>query len=766
MKAAGIVCLLYSSWLLTTASSQNQTLTIVVLTEPGNEENDPYTTVGRIALSLINNSTAILENYQLEMVKATSGCDVGPPGSVAAALLLGEKNKESEMEPAVVGVIGPTCSAAAMHLGSLVGRKELSVLNIHSARSAQLESRSAFPNSFGIAGTSSLFLQSALLLIKMNNWSVVSILYDASLLYHTAALQEAAEDSADFTVKEYFVSSTFPYIPLTDIQSESRIVFLFMEDVLLVRQILCLAYHMGMVFPAYQLVIVTNPQSVLFTEVPTVFTFSTLSQREYTCSAVQISAAMAGHIFISTEIFSRDPLLDYSEVFYSNFFSLEELIKVSRENLRNDEIEGESLLTPQFAQLFDAFWSLALALHNSDLRPENLLFSPIGLSGQHKTIRRELYKLNFRGFSGPIHFSNSTGSVRRKVYAYQNSEGSNFTHLLTFSHQESVTHQLLEQGRFLPSNIRVRNVVASRQVVPRVFTAIAFVTGAIAPVLLVFLHISMVIYRREASVKAGSHKILHLAYTGCYLLVLCIFVHTYLEGLVEDYNAALPPCILWHAVNSLLSVGFTMIVSTICVRTWRLYRIFVYFKNPGHFLKDYSLTVIVLGCVLTNVLIALLWALLDPIEAGESGRPIDLVKIIRNSNQSVQSVEIQRNITLACGAQNQTFYLWFVSLHSFYFLLVILLIILVLLTRNIPQEQFKTKHLLHWDCASCFLGLLVMVVYMLLLPLSGPQAILIRFIFFNAGLNILVLGMCAFLFIPLFHSVYSRRRICSCLKSL
>ena len=179
---------------------------------------------------------------------------------------------------------------------------------------------------------------------------------------------------------------------------------------------------------------------------------------------------------------------------------MEELIKVSRENLGNDEIGSEDLLSPQFAQLFDAFWSLSLALHNSELRAENLTFSPIGLSGQHEIIRRELYKLNFRGLSGPIHFRNSTGFVRRNVYVYQNSEKDNFTHLLTFSHhQENMTPQVLKQGRFLPSNIRVRTVVASRMVVPRAFTVIAFITGTIAPVLLVFLHISMVIYRREAS---------------------------------------------------------------------------------------------------------------------------------------------------------------------------------------------------------------------------------------------------------------------------
>ena len=267
MKAASIICLQLLLNSITTSLSQNQALTIVVLTGSGNEKNDPYT-IGRIALSLINNSTTILVGYRLEVTKAVSGCEVGPPGSVSAALLLGEKEGFGR-EPAIVGMIGPTCSAAAMHLGSLVGRKELSVLNIHSARSAQLESRSVFPNSFGISGTSSHFLRSALQLIKMNNWSVVSVLYDASLLYHTAALQKATGDSMDFMVREYFVSSTFPHIPLADIQSESRIVFLFMEDMGLVRQILCLAYHMDIVFPAYQFVIVSDPQSALFAGAPT-----------------------------------------------------------------------------------------------------------------------------------------------------------------------------------------------------------------------------------------------------------------------------------------------------------------------------------------------------------------------------------------------------------------------------------------------------------------------------------------------------------------
>ena len=86
MKAASIICLqllLLNSWLIKTTLSQNQALTIVVLTGSGNEKNDPYT-IGRIALSLINNSTTILEGYRLEVTKAVSGCEVGPPGSVSA----------------------------------------------------------------------------------------------------------------------------------------------------------------------------------------------------------------------------------------------------------------------------------------------------------------------------------------------------------------------------------------------------------------------------------------------------------------------------------------------------------------------------------------------------------------------------------------------------------------------------------------------------------------------------------------------------------
>ncbi len=72
-------------------------------------------------------------------------------------------------------------------------------------------------------------------------------------------------------------------------------------------------------------------------------------------------------------------------------------------------------------------------------------------------------------------------------------------------------------------------------------------------------------------------------------------------------------CYMLHIRNVFLFVGLTLIESIICVRTWRLYRIFIFYKDPGNFLSDYALLVFVSLCVAGSVIVSVAWVSGDPL---------------------------------------------------------------------------------------------------------------------------------------------------------
>lgn len=574
--AFGIILLVLLSVSCNYASGQKKSiLHIIVLTEnnPTEELLDSRHVTVELAADLINNSSAILSGYEVRLSKRSSGCD-DPPGLspfLAATALL---EPPPGQECCTIGIIGPTCSNSALLLGSLVGRDSFSSINIHTAWSSRLESHSSYPNSFGIAGSSSLLMRSAIQLIVMKNWKKVSVLYDNSHLYQPSLVRDSTLHT-NFTIKEYFVSShRLAYIPLAEVKLESRIVFLFVGEEL-ARKVLCLAYHTGMVFPAFQFLLA----GTAFTSLERAVLFTAWNGNAYSCSPQQLSIALFQAVFINFQNIPKNhSATDYGQYFSSENFIGEFEGRLGRKNRTFQQLGN---VDPATLHYFDALWSLALAFHNSQLElGNNQSNSSCDFCSRPKMLRKQILRLNFSGFSGQIHFSNSNGFVGRHVSLYQ-STNKGVILLGTHDHKVSML-DTVEEGHFLPWKIPVNDTFITLSVVPKPLAYICLIVTLAVLLLLIILHALTIFYRNKKTVKASSFKMLHLAYGGSYTLVLCTVAYTSIEGFSKEYEIV-ATCYLWHVVNASYTVGFTLIVSTLCLRTWRLYRIFVFYKNPGRF---------------------------------------------------------------------------------------------------------------------------------------------------------------------------------------
>ena len=709
---------------------------------------------GELAVELINNRSDVLPEYDLQLIKRNFKCE--DPSGLITSLgtdILWDRNSS------IVGIIGPTTVTSVMALGLLIGREQLALTNINMAVSTALEDRINYPNSFGVFGSPTILMHSVVQLIRLRNWSNVSILYDESLLYYSSALYDIDQTLYEnSSIREYFTSSfRLTYIPLADIKkNESRIIFLFMSEDL-VQRVLCLAYYNDMVFPAYQFIIVGN-----FDVASTNISFNH-NHVYYYCSSSELAIALSGSVFVTYYFQSQhkdNSLLDYD-------FSLEYVAEKYKEKLHNLQpaFQQSPTVNSNILYYFDAFWSLSLALHRSNDRlQQNLSTSTFSTANSSAssfstangstsafstdTVKKMLLSLDFNGFSGPINYDSLTGYVTRNVCIYQNLE-SRMVLLYIYKHQDKRMIDFNNSGKFLQSDIEV-NVVIRRHPIPSMLSYLAIVITFIGLLFLLTMHILTMYYRTSKAVKASSPRILHLAFAGCYFLVICQSAYTCIVGFpdkIQDYVC----CHLWFLVNVTLGVGLTMIKATLSVRTWRLYRIFVYFRNPGKLLADQILISVVLVYVLFDIFIATIWFIADPFEPKLSGMERE-IKILHGSDGKIVDLQILLLKTTDCRVKF-SFLFWYLIMFVFSSIFSsLILFILLFLTRNIPQKNFQTKSIIRLSYGMIVGPWMLLIIYMVLLIQYTMVSIVIRFIIATISLNCVNFSMCCFLFLPPIYS--------------
>ena len=121
--------------------------------------------------------------------------------------------------------------------------------------------------------------------------------------------------------------------------------------------------------------------------------------------------------------------------------------------------------------------------------------------------------------------------------------------------------------------------------VPRVFEAsivhirvstvsvvIFIVADFVAAVLVVTAHVINTTHQNTPSIKASSVRLNHFTCTGCNFILSAVVFYTITEA--SDVNQT-SKTVLCNFVPWCIAIGSTLVFGTVCVKTWRLYRILV-----------------------------------------------------------------------------------------------------------------------------------------------------------------------------------------------
>lgn len=626
----------------------------------------------QLAVSHINQDPHTLPGYRVELINAESGCDT----TTEALVSFTEHVVHSEHTKGrlITGIIGPTCSEPAIAVSSVIGRgRQLALPNVHIATSAELEDRESYPHTFGIVGSRSQIVDALVSLIGYSGWKKVAILYDESrasdVLYVNQRVSEelGGGDSGNggFGTVRMPISNNF--LPLEAIAKSEVRVGIIMSTLTLAQKLVCLAFHEGLAFPGYQWIIAEHNFNE-FTEYNTTFYYK---GRLYECFW-RIQSTILDHVvFVHFQLTEVDASLPDPLVSGYTYTA------ITKEYETKTKINNVCSfpVVPNFARVattYDAVWALVLVM--------NMTLSEISKIN----ILDKLPNVNFRGASGHITFDKSTGFVKRVVEITQIRDGimiqagSVFHGNASFYAHPHIKYLTLSQPRYATVN--------------PVLTAFFILADITLLVSTAVVHTVTLLNRKHPSVKASSYALNQFVFLACYIWGVVAIIYTLvLKALgLSDF------VFIGNACNALLvwliPIALTLSFGTLIAKTWRIYRIFIHFRQPGPLLTNKALTTMVLVQLSIDIVIATAWTIVSPI------------MLIAAEEESYTNEKGEIIIPRMCVYTNTA--IWLTMTIGYKFLQLIALFVLCIMTRDVKNRKFSTTSLK----AASYLCLLVITI--------------------------------------------------------
>ena len=619
-----------------------------------------------LAVDQINNRSDILGKYKIELIESNGGCDLDSVTIVSFVSNVFHSNKQ------IVGIVGPTCTDGVRALSTLTHREGVSLVHVHIAGSPLFPNtnRSNHQNSFSTisTGTRTAFGASFIAIVKENGWSRFGIFSEGNI--RSVSEFETRFGNYAHTIT-FFADVTMTYLPVEKVRNTLTRVILVFTSPDTSRMLACLAFHHNITYPTYQWIF-----SVIYTNGEITVPYR---GKNYTCNSDQLK--LEGSINTKYRLIPDPDNIEVPAVSGLNYYEYLDVYTAYTE-WYNEKYGYNETVAAWANPVYDATWALALALNNSEaeLEKQNLSLSNYRYGHEEITrvIREEMLRLSFQGISGNYHFER---------------EGGFNDHPPTLEIYQVAQGKVNQVGLFINhSLVGIGNATFISDVFPEedksIHLMLAFVFAmfaGIALLLTILAHVLNTRCRHKKSVKASSPSVNHFAFTGCYLLITAIVIETLIKATTLNDVAERMFC---NFVPWLYNIGLVLILATVCVKTWRLYKIFALSANcvrvSGiNIIKDKFIMAIVAGLSLVPVIVCLFWSIYDPIE-------VKVQLDVQYENGSPTLVHIEKSCSSTGGIY---LYCRQLSLTGYELFLIGAAVILALFTQKIHHmEMFNTRN--------------------------------------------------------------------------
>ena len=681
-----------------------------------------------VAAREINNSTVILPNFHLNLITADSGCSVASNAAIGLLRHVFSTDRSCR----IVGIIGPGCSAAALRISDLTARYEVSLIHITpSATTPQLEDAKR-NTTYATISSALSYVQSFVEIMEHNNWKNIATLQDEARLYfkQTHSRFKAIVESKKVIFTGSLLVGEESVIPLENLRASRGQVVMVFAGSKTARQLLCYAYYEDMLYPSYQWIFHDRTKDNLLMNVSEF----RVNGKTYSCTDKDMTKASHGVILnlFHLEQEDKDTLLPLFNRTYNDYY------KEYEEQL--EEYKMRNAMESNPANVYsnsyhDAVWAMALALHNASLDGVDLRSYSYGRNSDTVKVAEHLSRVDFNGMSGPITFQSNTRSVKTIIDIKQLWNGEDLL-IGTFDRsRDTILHINSTIARFINDTHSVRQI--------KVHTALgtfAIFATILLIVLIALLQLANIVWYHHRSIKATSPNIRHLIFAGCYLysmFVIFYSVQQAFEGLSFLLFSVLCNAMVWCII-----LGYSLIFGTMCVTIWRIYRLFKRFRNQrsGIFLSDNILVLCVILLLVIDMLICVVWNLLDPL-------------MLRMQSLPGLTTPLESAYTYQCDCQFWNY--WIGGIIAYKGSIVIPLVALSILNRRIKRKNFqRTKNITILIYTLFMVGGVGIPLYFLL----RHQNIHVGFFLLVVILYSTILLCCLILFLPPVVSVIKQLR--------
>ena len=662
LKIAAVVIL----WAVTLAMAEKSTLYLVSFLPYSDprptfkstwEDAEEMIPSAYLALEQINNRTDILKDYTIELIESDGGCNIVTRtvvGFARSGILNGSKP--------IVGIVGPTCTDSAIAVASLTSRDEVALITIHYGTFPQLGNRTKYPYAFGTLGSLVTYAGGVTELMQNRAWKRVAILYtdsDMGLYEVFRSTEKQINELPDYEIVFSSTTSTI-YLPLVEIQDSFAPIIIVFAPADIANMLLCMAYHTKVFYPTYQWVFINR---VISEFVNTEFSYDS---KYYKCSESEM-VNVAANASISL-IFGLDTSKNADATLSGESYEDYRRNYQTMANMRNTNT------TAWASPYYDSIWALALALNASleDLQMMDFSLIKYGSGNPNITniIAQHVYELDFEGISGRINFDRDTGFSHRTLLVTQ------------FINRRTRQAGFYSSGNFVIYSNSQDFVNGEFEVhydyvavpVGIVFLIITVLT--LPPTIIV--QILNVIKSDYKTIKASSPRINHLAFVGYYLVVLSIILHmtTATFMLSNSIQSTLCNMVPWS-----LNIGLSLVLGSLCLKTWRIYHIFhVAMKTTKQTFihKDYFLILVILLQLPVDIIVCTLWFTIDPFTV-----------------KGIQTFQYRGDdpvIFYGKVCHSKHIYYWLLLLTGHKALILLLALTFAVLARKVHLKGFETKN--------------------------------------------------------------------------
>lgn len=554
-------------------------------------ESSSLTIAAQLAVNHINNNSDLLSGYELRLISQDSGCIALNYVSLFRHFIYSHKN--------ITGILGPGCSEPSITLGSeIITMPMLQTLSVGISATQTLEQQH-FVNSFSTLDSTRLIVKALLKIISDNNWTRLFIAFDSTTNYYTKIFEQLNSSLPRTDFKLQYIAlhnSTLEFDPVgaaPDCVENPRI-FIVIAGSEIVKRIVCLfdKNFMGILYPTYQFVVVGQTLESLVTDVTfelvTFINDTVRTHAVFECSSDDIETRLIGSIFLLYNVVANTTNT-LSGLSHSQF------VEEYNRNIQTYNNENSNNLLPSFygAPFYDSVWALALALNRSatDLGGNGLSdLSDYNYGDKNSTeiIRNHLLSVDFPGISGRIRFSRNNTFVPRVVDIFQ--VRNNKLILLEYYMYNVTEDDVTEDGLFAYGNETITDYIGDTFKLvtekPLYTGVVLMVTIVLISILLIGFQLLSVVYVKHPSIRATSPRVYHLTYIACYILLsACVLKIVAFSFNLPEYSLK-SECRIDQLAEFLFGTSDVLLYATLAAISFRIYRIFVHYMNPGKFIQN------------------------------------------------------------------------------------------------------------------------------------------------------------------------------------